>query len=130
MIKLIICNMSCGHCQLKIKAELESNDYSIIKIDMEENSVLVDAQSSESRKLIKILDGINYVVDDQVPIVDIVEHTIWDEKLEKDSNYKLFSTYLVNDDIDVVGFNENDFGLIILCTELQYDNAKQYIDEM
>jgi copper chaperone CopZ len=122
--------MSCGHCQLKIKAELESNDYSIIKIDMEENSVLVDAQSSESRKLIKILDGINYVVDDQVPIVDIVEHTIWDEKLEKDSNYKLFSTYLSNDDIDVVGFNENDFGLIILCTELQYDNAKQYIDEM
>ena len=38
MIKLIISNMSCGHCQIKIKAELESNDYEVIKIDMDKNT--------------------------------------------------------------------------------------------
>jgi len=60
MINLIVTNMSCGHCQLKIKAELESNNYKVIKIDMDRNSVLIDGESSEVNKLTRILDGINY----------------------------------------------------------------------
>jgi len=128
MINLIVTNMSCGHCQLKIKAELESNNYKVIKIDMDRNSVLIDAESSEVNKLTRILDGINYVVDDQIPIVDIIEHTIWNDKLDDESKYEMFSTYLLNKEISTVGFNEEDFGVIILCTETQFNEALEYIN--
>jgi methionine synthase II (cobalamin-independent) len=122
--------MSCGHCQLKINAELESNGYKVINIDMGNNSVLIDTDSSETRKLTRLLDGINYLVDDQFPIVDITEHTIWDDQLDDESKYDIFTNYLFNMDIKIIGFNEEDFGIIILCTESQFENAVQYINEM
>jgi len=130
MIKLIVTNMSCGHCQLKINAELESNNYKVIKIDMDDNSVLIDTKSSEVNKLRRILDSINYVIDDQIPILDIIEYTIWDDKLDDESNYEIFSTYLANKEISIVGFNDEDFGVIILCTETQFEKVIQYINEM
>lgn len=130
MIKLIVTNMSCGHCQLKINAELESNNYKVIKIDMDDNSVLIDTKSSEVNKLRRILDSINYVIDDQIPILDIIEYTIWDDKLDDESNYEIFSTYLENKEISIVGFNDEDFGVIILCTETQFEKVIQYINEM
>lgn len=130
MIKLIVTNMSCGHCQLKINAELESNNYKVIKIDMDNNSVLIDAKSSEVNKLRRILDSINYVIDDQIPILDIIEYTIWDDKLDDESNYEIFSTYLANNEISIVGFNDEDFGVIILCTGTQFEKVIQYISEM
>jgi copper chaperone CopZ len=122
--------MSCGHCQLKINAELESNNYKVIKIDMDNNSVLIDTKSSEVNKLRRILDSINYVIDDQIPILDIIEYTIWDDKLDDESNYEIFSTYLANKEISIVGFNDEDFGVIILCTETQFEKVIQYINEM
>jgi copper chaperone CopZ len=122
--------MSCGHCQLKINAELESNNYKVIKIDMDDNSVLIDTKSSEVNKLRRILDSINYVIDDQIPILDIIEYTIWDDKLDDESNYEIFSTYLENKEISIVGFNDEDFGVIILCTETQFEKVIQYINEM
>jgi copper chaperone CopZ len=130
MIKIIVTNMSCGHCQLKINAELESNNYKVIKIDMDDNSVLIDTKSSEVNKLRRILDSINYVIDDQIPILDIIEYTIWDDKLDDESNYEIFSTYLANKEISIVGFNDEDFGVIILCTETQFEKVIQYINEM
>lgn len=130
MIKLIVTNMSCGHCQLKINAELEANNYKVIKIDMDKNSVLIDTNKNEANKLKRILDSINYVLDDQVPILDIVEHTIWDDKLDDESNYEIFSTYLLNMEINIVGFNDEDFGIIILCTESQFKEAVEYINEL
>ena len=130
MIKLIVTNMSCGHCQLKINAELEENNYKVIKIDMDKNSVLIDAKSNEVNRIKRILDKINYVIDDQSPILNIEEHTIWDDKLENDSNYDMFSTYLLNKDIDIVGINDEDFGVIILCTETQLNEAVEYINEL
>jgi copper chaperone CopZ len=130
MIKIIVTNMSCGHCQLKINAELESNNYKVIKIDMDDNSVLIDTKSSEVNKLRRILDSINYVIDDQIPILDIIEYTIWDDKLDDESNYEIFSTYLENKEISIVGFNDEDFGVIILCTETQFEKVIQYINEM
>jgi copper chaperone CopZ len=130
MIKLIVKNMSCGHCQLKINAELESNGYKVINIDMGNNSVLIDTDSSETRKLTRLLDGINYLVDDQFPIVDITEHTIWDDQLDDESKYDIFTNYLQNMDIKIIGFNEEDFGIIILCTESQLNKAIKYINEM
>lgn len=130
MIKLIVTNMSCGHCQLKINAELEDNNYKVIKINMDKNSVLIDTDKNEVNKLKRILDSINYVLDDQVPILDIVEHTIWDDKLDDESNYETFLTYLSNKEIDIVGFNDEDFGIIILCTETQFKEAVEYINEL
>ena len=120
--------MSCGHCQIKIKAELESNDYEVIKIDMDKNTVLLDAKSNEINKITRILDKINYVVDHSFPILDIGEHTIWDDKLDDESNYEIFSTYLSNEEISIVGFNEEEIGLILLCTETQLNDAVEYIN--
>ena len=122
--------MSCGHCQLKINAELEENNFKVIKIDMNENSVLLNAKSSDVIKIKRILDKIHYFVDDQFPILDIVEFTIWDNKLDDESNYEMFSDYLVNEGINVVGFNDEDFGVIILCTETQFEEAMKYIDRL
>jgi copper chaperone CopZ len=130
MIKVIVTNMSCGHCQLKINAELEANNYKVIKIDMDKNSVLIDTSSNQVNRIIRILDSINYLVDVQNPILDIGEHTIWDDKLDNESNYEIFSAYLLNKEIDIVGFNEKDFGVIILCTETQLNEAVEYINEL
>jgi copper chaperone CopZ len=130
MIKVIVTNMSCGHCQLKINAELEANNYKVIKIDMDKNSVLIDTSSNQVNRIIRILDSINYLVDVQNPILDIGEHTIWDDKLDNESNYEIFSAYLLNKQIDIVGFNEKDFGVIILCTETQLNEAVEYINEL
>jgi len=130
MIKIVVTNMSCGHCQLKINAELESNNYKVIKIDMDENTVLIDSTSNEVYKIKKILDKINYVVDDQYPIFDIVEFTIWDDKLEDETNYNLLTDYFVNRGINVVGFNDEDFGIIILCIETQLEETVKYINEL
>ncbi len=130
MIKLIVANMLCGHCQLKIKAELEENNYKVVNIDMDKNSVLIDSSRNQVNKIIRILDSINYVVDIQNPILDINEHTIWDDKLDDALNYEIFSTYLLNKQIDIVGFNDEDFGLILLCTENQLNEAVEYLNEL
>jgi len=130
MIKLIVTNMSCGHCQLKINAELKANNYKVIKIDMDKNSVLIDTSSNQVNKIKRILDSINYVVDNQIPVLDIIKYTIWDDKLDDESNYEIFSAYLLNKEIDIVGFNDEDFGVIILCTETQFNEAVEYINEL
>ncbi len=130
MIKIIVTNMSCGHCQIKITAELEENNFKVIKIDMNKNSVLLDAKSSDINKIKRILDNINYVVDDQNPIMDIVEFTVWNAKLDDEKNYDLFTDYLINRNIKVVGFNNDNFGVIILCTEIEFDEAVRYISEL
>jgi copper chaperone CopZ len=122
--------MSCGHCQLKINAELKANNYKVIKIDMDKNSVLIDTNSKQVNRIRRILDSISYVVDVQSSILDIEEHTIWDDKLADDSNYDIFSTYLLNNEINIIGINDEDFGIIILCTETQLNEAVEYINEL
>jgi copper chaperone CopZ len=122
--------MSCGHCQLKINAELEANNYKVVKIDMSKNSVLINTSSDQVNKIKRILDSINYVVDNETPVLDIEEHTIWDDKLDDDLNYETFTTYLFNKEISIVGFNDEDFGVIILCTVTQLNDAVEYINQM
>jgi len=130
LIKLVIPNMVCGHCQLKINAELEANNYKVIKIDMDKNTVIIDTSSDQVNKIKRILDSINYVIDNQKPVLDIIEYTIWDDKLDDESNYEMFSTYLFNQEINIVGFNDEIFGVIILCTETQLNEAVEYINEI
>ncbi len=130
MIKIIVTNMACGHCQLKINAELEANNYKVINIDMDKNSILIDTDSNQLNKIKRILDSINYVVDGNSPVLDIVEHTIWDDKLDDDSNYEILSTYLLNNEINIVGFNDEDFGVVILCTIAQLNEIVEYINQM
>ena len=130
MIKIIVSNMSCGHCQLHVKAELESHDYAVLKIDMNESSVLIDTHSEHVHKIKRILENINYVVDDQTPILDIVEYTVWDDKLEDETNYEMFATYLDDHRVNIVGFNDEEFGVLILCTEKQYKNSIEYINRL
>ena len=54
----------------------------------------------------------------------------FDEKLDDDSNYDIFSTYLLNKEIGIVGFDDEDFGVIILCTVTQLNDAVEYINQM
>lgn len=130
MIKLIITNMLCGHCRLQINAELESNGFKVIKIDINKNSVLIDAKRSDLYKIERILDSIDYVINDQIPILDITEYTIWDDKLDDELNYESFSSFLLSNEIEIIGFNDENFGMIILCTEIQFESASQYINQL
>ena len=122
--------MSCGHCQVHVKAELEANDFKVLEIDMNENSVRIDTSSTNIHKIKAILDNINYMIDNQTPIVDILEYTIWDDKLDDEAVYETFSSYLSDKKISMIGFNDENFGVIILCTKIQYKNVVEYINEL
>lgn len=122
--------MSCGHCQLKIRAEIEANGFSVIDIDMSQNTVLVDADINQTSKLKRILDSINYVVDEQQPILDIKEFTIWHNKLDDEENYNSFYEFLEKEKIPIKGFNDENFGLKIVCTNKQFDLCRNFINQL
>ncbi|XMB71469.1 hypothetical protein RJI07_04955 [Mycoplasmatota bacterium WC30] len=130
MIEIKVENMFCGHCKLKVKAELELNKYKVIKIDMDRNIVFIDAERIETYKITKILGRINYVVSNRTSSEDILELEVYNEKLNDDSYYGLFVTYLLDNIIETIGFNDGDCGIIILCTKTQYINAVKYLDEL
>jgi len=130
MIEVVIKNMSCGHCQLKVNAELKLNNYKVISIDMDKNTVLIDTSSVEANKIKKILNNINYFVDNEHPILDIVEYTVWDDKLDDEENYHQFMKYLENKGINIIGFNDIEFGIIILCTKSELTETLNYINQL
>lgn len=130
MIKMIVSNMSCGHCELKIRAELESNGYEIKEINMNESSLLVNTSISELTNIKTILDNIHYVVDEQQPVLVIEERRLWDEKLISDKTYHVFQDYLQDNGIDMIGFDEDKIEFILLCTDEQYNHVLQFVKEL
>lgn len=130
MIKIGVSNMSCGHCRLKINAALETNGYRVIQFDMNNQTILIDTTVRYATAIKNILQDISYVVDDRLPINDIEEYTIWGDSLEDEENYAQFSEYLNQKNIDIIGFNEEEFGMIVLCTEDQYVQIMEYIQTL
>ncbi|MEC9485839.1 MAG: heavy-metal-associated domain-containing protein [Candidatus Izemoplasma sp.] len=130
MIKLVVSNMYCGHCQLKVNAELKANGFDVISIDMAKNTVLIDTDSPNLIKIEKILDQINYVVDRDASVLNLHDYTIWDDLLANDDNYDQLLTFLDNNNINLIGFNEDDFGLLIHSTEKQYYDIRAYIHSL
>ena len=128
MIKVFIKNMSCGHCQLKIKAELEANNYEIVKINMSDNSALINTELAQVRNIERILDSLNYVLDENKKAVELLEYTIWDEKLNDENNYDKFFSYLVDRGTQVTGFNEDNFGLMVFCSKKEYEEIMRFIE--
>lgn len=130
MIKIVLSNMSCGHCYLKIKAELEVNGYEVIKIDMDEKSVLINTSISELRKINTILENIHYLLDDQAPTLVFQERRVWHDKLECEETYNEFSDYLLERGVDIIGFDEEIIAVIVFCTELEYTHILHYLEEL
>lgn len=122
--------MSCGHCQLKIRSELESNNFDVINIDMEKSTVQINASTNDVSRIVQILDHINYVIDLSLPISDTLEYTIWSDKLEDDKLYEQFIQELDLNEFPMVGFDEENIGVIISCTKEQYDQMMQYLEEL
>lgn len=127
MIKLYVENMSCGHCQIKIKSELESHNYDVIDINMAENSVLVDTDKAHISALIQHLDHINYVLDENHPYDVLQSYTIWDDALDNDKNCETFTSFLQNEHIDITGFDDENIGLIVVATPDQERLIDAYI---
>jgi copper chaperone CopZ len=122
--------MSCGHCQLKIKAELESNGYQVRNIDMDNNTVLIETTEIQKNRIINVLDKINYVVDEELSVLDIEERLLWDDKLDTDENYDLLTNLLSEKNIEITGFDEENFGILILCSKKEFQMIKSLINEM
>lgn len=130
MIKFIVSNMSCGHCNLKIRAELKANGYEVEEIDMDQKSVLLNTSISEIRNIKIILDNIHYVLDDQAPILTIEERRFWNDKLENEQTYSDFQEYLLQIGIDIIDFDEEEIAIIVFCTDLEYNLILDYLDEL
>lgn len=130
MIKVVVSNMSCGHCQLKIRAELESNGYLVDNINMDDNSILIDTNSENLAKVIGILDHINYMVDKKMSVLDIEERIFWNDKLSDDRIYSEFIKFLTKKEITVTGFDEENFGIILFCTNKEFFAVTQFVDEL
>lgn len=130
MIKIVVSNMSCGHCYLKIKAELEASNFEVVKIDMDEKSVLLNTSVSQLKRINAILENIHYVLDDQSPILSLEERHVWNDKLENDDTYNEFSDYLLQRGIDILGFDDEEIAVIVFCTELEYTQILDYLVEL
>lgn len=130
MLKIYIENMSCGHCQIKIKSELESHNYDVYAIDMSQNSVLLDASIDDVHAIKVILDHINYVLDDEKRVEEYHLLTYWNDALEIDSNYESFITYLNQENIVVKGFDEENFGLEIIVSDKQKIDIEHFIKQL
>jgi len=126
MILLNIDNMSCGHCQIKIKAELEQNGFVINKFDMLKNNVYIDSDYNNLHQIIKLLDQINYSVNEDETL-ELCQFTVWNSQLDNDQELDNFFNYLKDSSIEVNGFDEQDFGVIILCSEEQYILVQEYL---
>jgi copper chaperone CopZ len=129
MIKIVVTNMFCGHCQLKIKTELEAKNYEVIKINMDENTVLIRASKDHVSNIVEIFDKIHYVIDVNQTI-ELEEHIIWDSKLEDDNEYNRALTFFSDNEIEVIGFSEKEIGIIVLCTDYQLNQVISYLNEI
>ncbi len=130
MIKLVVSNMYCGHCQLKVDAELKANGFDVISIDMANNTVIIDTDKTKLSELEAILDSINYVVDRDASVLDLNKYVIWDEALEDDRSYKQFMSFLNKSNIEITGFDDVELGLVILSTDQQYYDIMTFINTL
>ena len=130
MIKFKVVNMSCGHCQLKINAELNSRGYKVIKIDMMKNTVTIDAKESDYKKVIKVLDNINYLVEEDVSPDVITEYKFWNDSLFDDNQYNKAIEFITELGVEVTGFDEDTCKLILMCSKKEYESIVSYTEEL
>lgn len=130
MIKITVLNMSCGHCKLKINAELQANGFEVVKIDMDQNSVLINATKDDVNKITSILDEIHYVLDERTPVQSIEERRIWQDALEHEVSYNKFSEFIQEIGVDVVGFDDENFALIVFCSDTEYAQILEFLTNL
>ena len=117
--------MSCGHCQIKVNAELNSNGFHVLNIDMINNTVIVDALEKDYHKIVKVLDKINYLVEDTIHPDVLKEYKFWNDLLNDDKQYNNMLDYMSKQGIEVTGFDEDTCELIITCTQKEYESILQ-----
>lgn len=122
--------MSCGHCRLKITSELQSAGYDIKEINMDTNTITLNADIKSFPKIVRILDKINYIIESNCLPESIEKRQIKNKKVEDDKVLnsifeKLSELHIVNYDFD---FNEDI--LQMKCTEDEFDKIKQVIDSI
>lgn len=129
MIKVFIENMSCGHCQLKVTSELEQHNYRVIKIDMMHNYVYIDCGIQEIPHIVVILNHIQYLVIPEQSY-ELKELVVWDETLEEEGKFNRFYHYLNQLEIEIIGFDSEQYGLNILCDQRDFDKINTFIQTL
>jgi len=70
MIKIRVANMSCGHCRLKINAELVEAGFKGNEFDMDKDTINIDATLQNLNEAYKAINKIGYIIDkDFRPII-------------------------------------------------------------
>lgn len=70
MIKIRITNMSCGHCRLKINAELEEAGFMNNEFEMDHDTINIDATLKDLNKAYEAIKKVGYTIDkDFSPII-------------------------------------------------------------
>ncbi len=130
MIKFKVVNMSCGHCQLKINSELNSSGFHVLNIDMMKNTVTVDADESDYHKIVKLLDNINYLVEENSPVDVLKEYKFWDDSLFDDNQYNKTIEYIAQLSVEITGFDEDTCELIFICSQKEYESIVSFAEEL
>ncbi|MCF7925127.1 MAG: heavy-metal-associated domain-containing protein [Candidatus Izimaplasma sp.] len=128
MIDVHIKNMSCGHCQLKIRSKLEDEGYQIVAFDMLKDTVLVDTDASSLPHIKHDLDTIGYMVD-TLKSEQVNEYVYYHPCLEESTNYQLFTDYLAEHTIVLDGFNDNPFGYVLQTSPTKYQALKDFLED-
>ena len=122
--------MSCGHCQLKINSELNSSGFQVLNIDMLKNTVTVDAEESDYHKIIRILDNINYLVEENSNPKVLKKYKYWDVTLVDDDKYDNTINYISKLGVEVIGFDEDTCELILMCSKKEYESIVSFTKEL
>ncbi|MFK5883519.1 MAG: hypothetical protein QM489_04165 [Candidatus Izemoplasma sp.] len=130
MFKFVMMNMACGHCHLKIDAELKSAGYDIEKINMDTNTITLNTDISNFPKIIRVLGKINYFVDPDYLPETITKYQIVNKKIEDDN--VLNSIFLKLSELNIINydFDFNEDILELECTEDEYKKVKLLIESI
>ncbi len=133
MIKIRVANMSCGHCRLKINAELVEAGFKGNEFDMDKDTINIDATLQNLNEAYKAINKIGYIIDkDFRPIIsekitlevnDLHNKDILDKVVDILFNFGIVDIdfNLDTDELFIITTNSNKEALII---KLESENIK------
>lgn len=128
MLEFKIVNMSCGHCQLKVTSVLKEEKYPVDSIDMEKNTVCVDANIGDKTHITKILDKIGYLVD-QDSFKDLGSHLVQSKKLDNVETLDCVIEYLNENGYKIEDIRD-DLSIVVTCSVYEKKEIDNFVEKL
>lgn len=132
-----IINMACGHCRMKIEAELIQEGIEIVEFDMNRNIVEVKLGSVPLRKAQSCIERVGYSINykykeennfDRFYIIEL-ESVTEHERLKSLLNDLNYSTYTIDEEnciLDIDLKNRDPFDFMAKLEEFGYTAIEQF----